>query len=260
MATAKACLKLWIGFPVARSGVSSAGNGPAMRAGIIGVYAWDDLNLLRELVTASTRITHTDAAAEHGALAIALAAAHVVGVKTNGREVLAEDYLQFVRPCLAGTEMLCRIEELVEYLRSGMSLKQYLKTNGLERGVSGYINHTVPACLYCWLAHPQDFRTAVEQIIVAGGDADSTGAIVGALAGVTMGPGAIPSEWVADLFEWPRSMAWIVRLADSLAADRLSPIKSHRPLALFWPGLLVRNAFFLGIVLLHGLRRLLPPY
>ncbi len=34
LATARACLKLWFGFPPARSGVFSAGNGPAIRQAV----------------------------------------------------------------------------------------------------------------------------------------------------------------------------------------------------------------------------------
>src|SRR5690349_8968013 len=41
-ATARAILKLWLGFPPSRSGVRSAGNGPAMRAAVLGVYAAGD--------------------------------------------------------------------------------------------------------------------------------------------------------------------------------------------------------------------------
>lgn len=36
LATAKAIIKLWIGFPTGRNGVFSAGNGPVMRAPILG--------------------------------------------------------------------------------------------------------------------------------------------------------------------------------------------------------------------------------
>ena len=35
---------------------------------------------------------------------------------------------------------------------------------GLRRGVSGYIYHTVPAALYCWLRRPGDFRQAVDPL------------------------------------------------------------------------------------------------
>jgi ADP-ribosylglycohydrolase len=260
MATAKACIKLWLGFPPSRSGVWSAGNGPAMRAAILGAYAWNDLERLSTLIAASTRLTHTDPAAESGALAVALAAAYAVAQRQGNATIDPESYLQFARPHLAGSETLDLIEEVVAHLRKKTSFDRYLADRGLARGVSGYINHTVPACLFCWLAWPTDFRTAVEQIVMAGGDADSTAAIVGALAGISAGRDAIPEEWVDGLIEWPRSVAWMEQLADRLATHRQSTPAPARPLPLMWPAVLLRNLFFLGIVLFHGLRRLLPPY
>jgi ADP-ribosylglycohydrolase len=77
-ATLKAILKLWVGWPPARSGVPSAGNGPAMRAPIIGAYAGEDVEKLQRLVQASTALTHTDPRAQQGALLVALAARHGV--------------------------------------------------------------------------------------------------------------------------------------------------------------------------------------
>ena len=38
LGTLRAIIKLWLGFPPHRSGVNSAGNGPAMRSAIIGVF------------------------------------------------------------------------------------------------------------------------------------------------------------------------------------------------------------------------------
>src|SRR5262245_19305467 len=58
-ATLRSCLKLWLGFPPARSGVWSAGNGPAMRSALLGVCLGDDPDRLRSFVRASTRLTHT---------------------------------------------------------------------------------------------------------------------------------------------------------------------------------------------------------
>jgi ADP-ribosylglycohydrolase len=72
-ATARAVLKLWVGFPPSGSGVWSAGNGPCMRSPLLGVCGRDAAHVA-ELVRASTRLTHTDPAAERGALAVALAA------------------------------------------------------------------------------------------------------------------------------------------------------------------------------------------
>lgn len=73
-ATLRACLKLCVGVPPDKSGVLSAGNGPAMRSALLGVCFGDEPAQLRALVRASTCITHTDARAEAGALAVALAA------------------------------------------------------------------------------------------------------------------------------------------------------------------------------------------
>lgn len=72
-ATLRAILKLWIGFPSNKSGVFSAGNGPAMRSAILGVCYGHDLRQLRKLVKACTRVTHTDPKAEWAALAVAIA-------------------------------------------------------------------------------------------------------------------------------------------------------------------------------------------
>src|SRR5262245_1534245 len=58
--TLQACVKLWLGFSPARSGVFSAGNGPAMRSALLGVQLGHDRAKLRAYVEASTRLTHTD--------------------------------------------------------------------------------------------------------------------------------------------------------------------------------------------------------
>lgn len=260
LATARACIKLWLGFPPTYRGVWSAGNGPAMRAAVLGVYSADDIERLCALVRASSRLTHTDPAAESGALAIALAAAYAVRQRRVNTSIIAREYLRFVAPRLSGTKTLELIEHVVEQIENGATFEQYLHGQGLSNGISGYINHTVPACLFCWLRWHADFRTAVEQIVVAGGDTDSTGAIVGALAGISAGADAIPTDWLNCLIEWPRSVEWMQRLADRLAANSNTNPNLNHSLPLFWPAVLVRNAIFLCIVLAHGLRRLLPPY
>ena len=82
LGTLRAILKLWLGFPPERSGVLSAGNGPAMRVAILGVCIDQDDEKLRSYVQVSTRLTHTDSRAEQGALIIALAARHATKAQT----------------------------------------------------------------------------------------------------------------------------------------------------------------------------------
>ena len=66
LGTLRASVKLWCGFGPRRSGVARAGNGPAMRAALLGVVARDDAHLAA-LVAASTHPTHTDPRARQGA-------------------------------------------------------------------------------------------------------------------------------------------------------------------------------------------------
>src|SRR6185436_13260095 len=64
-ATLRAILKLWVGFGPHRSGVFSAGNGPAMRSAILGV-AIQDRDRLLTFNRLAARIIHTDPKAEQG--------------------------------------------------------------------------------------------------------------------------------------------------------------------------------------------------
>jgi ADP-ribosylglycohydrolase len=261
-ATLRAVLKLWLGFPPTRSGVWSAGNGPAMRAPILGVCLGHDRDRLRAYIRASTRLTHTDPRAERGAFLVALAARH--GASRGPQGIRGEDFLAEAREALtdADDELRSLLDKLQEYLGRNAGAADFADALGLHRGVSGYAYHTVPLALYCWLRHPGDYRGVVEDVITLGGDADSTGAIVGGIAGATLGARGIPQDLLAGLWEWPCSVGWMRSLAQRLAAQ--FPVEGTAanpgPAPRFWPGLLPRNLLFLIVVLAHGLRRLLPPY
>jgi ADP-ribosylglycohydrolase len=259
-ATLRATVKLWLGFPPRLSGVVSAGNGPAMRAPLLGVCLAEQPERLEAFVRASSRLTHRDARAEQGALAVALAAAH--GARRGPTGVDAEAMLREWEARLDEPSLREALGTVASCWRRGASLPELAAALGLERGVSGYVLHTVPVVLYAWLLYPIDFRRAVEEVILLGGDTDTTGAIVGALVGATVGAQGIPPEWLQGLAEWPRSTGWLLRLADRLASrfSEGGALATPGPLPLFWPGLLPRNLAVLGIVLLHGFRRLLPPY
>ena len=254
LATLKAILRLWLGFPPSRSGVWSAGNGPAMRSAIIGAYFADDPVKRRHFVSASTRLTHMDPKAETAALAVAEAAAWSISQDKSIREWL--DQL----PSLGIDEewqTICR--KLANALSANKSVSEFADELGLQRGVTGYAYHTVPLALYAWLHHPGDFRTALAAVLDCGGDTDTVGAIVGALAGASTARAGIPEEWVMGICDQPRSIRLLTEIGNRLATRKSSGSASG-PATYFWPLLAVRNAVFLIAVLLHGFRRLLPPY
>jgi ADP-ribosyl-[dinitrogen reductase] hydrolase len=252
LATARAIIKLWMGFPPDRSGVYSAGNGPAMRTAIIGAFFADDSAKLRKFVAAATRITHTDPRAETAALAVAEAAAWIV----RGNENI-ETFLHRLADCGDNPEWKKICHHLSTAYFANKSISEFCSSLGLDRGVTGYAFHSVPVALYAWLRHPKNFKLALSETLDCGGDTDSTGAIVGALAGAGAGVESIPKEWMANILEWPRTLSLMHRLATRLEQPTE---KSSGPVTYFWPGLIFRNIIFLIIVLIHGLRRLLPPY
>ena len=213
LATLRSILKLWIGFPPSRSGVWSAGNGPAMRAAILGVAFGQEPDRLRELVRRSTNVTHVDPKAEAGALAVAFAA-HVAATTENVGELSARLH------AVVSAHLDPRAAELIDLIDraifSAASLEDtdaFARSLSLENGVTGYMYHTVPVVLQAWLRHPRDFRAAIMGVIACGGDTDTTCAITGSIVGAGVGRAGLPEDWIANLWEWPCGTAWIERVA-----------------------------------------------
>jgi ADP-ribosylglycohydrolase len=257
-ATARACVKLWLGYSPHHSGVYSAGNGPAMRSPIIGACFGDATERLRDLVRVSTRITHTDPKAEGGALAIALATHTAATVDPPAAmDVFFALVLEHVAANSPG--LLQRLDGVRKSVVAGQSTADFAAEVGLGRGVSGYIEHTVPVAVHAWLSHHTDYRSAVLAAIRCGGDADTVAAVTGGIVGARVGKQGIPAEWLDGIWDWPRSIDWIERLGARLAELTTSGT-AGTPLPLAVWAVPPRNLFFLGVVLFHGFRRLLPPY
>ena len=255
--TLRALLKLSVGISPERSGVFSAGNGPAMRAPLLGACLAADRDGLLAACRAATRITHTDPRAEEGARAVALAAR--LGVLHGPLD--PEAFFAEVLPAIPSGDihgMLCAVRDSVA---AGASPADFVAAQGW-RGVSGFVVHTVPAALHCCLSHPTDPAAAIEAAVRLGGDTDTVAAIVGGVAGAACGQSSLPGDWLAGLVERPRDVAWMEALCARLAArfPLGAPPVLAPPLAVRWWEIPPRNAFFLAVVLGHVFRRLFPPY
>lgn len=255
LATARACLKLWIGFPAHKAAVASGGSGPAMRSAIIGAYFADDPERRRAFVLASSQLTHRSWQAETAALAVAecVALAIQTGKQPEVDQVLGR--LRKLSDHGEWQELLRRIESSIG---ENQSIAEFVRALGLNRGVTGYSLHVVPVAIYAWLRHPGDFRKALISALNCGGDTDTVGAIAGAMIGAGVGEKGIPTEWRDGIWEWPRSVAFMELIADRLAEQQVFKT-TVGPSTYFWPGLIARNVLFLIIVLAHGFGRLLRP-
>ena len=275
-ATLRAAWKSWRGVPPQKCGVDSAGNGPAMRAPIIGLWAGADDSLLCHLNRASSRLTHLDSRAEAGALCVALAArdaAQGLGVEDSCARIqdLVSRWMSAEHETGAGDldegvqSLLRDVARASVAAREGMECWDFARSvvgaKFEEKGVSGFISHTVPVALHAAWRHTE-MREAVLDAVRCGGDTDSVAAIAGSVVGARVGAEGVPREWLSALFEWPRNRAFMHRAAQALASARAG---ASAEAEIEWPrangaGVLARNAFFGAAVVAHGLRRLAPPY
>lgn len=247
LSTIRGCFWLLLYVSPERSGVPSAGNGPLMRAPVIGLYLAHDIPRLRRFVRASTRLTHTDPRAERAAQLVALAAGWHLRTGQSLAEATPEQRL---------AELVTHVPEPDEELAGVLARARDPEPLDAmwPRGVSGYAYHSLLAILHTWLHHGSDYRRAVETVINLGGDTDTTAAVVGALVGASAGPESLPEEWVRGLWDWPRNVGWIARLGQQLADPAPEPpvrCPSWHPGAS-----LLRNLGLLVIVLGHGFYRL----
>lgn len=251
MATLKSIVRLWLGF--SRSGVYSAGNGPSMRSAIIGATLAFAPEQRRQCVRISTEMTHTDERALAGAMALS----EISACLANGswtRRPEPETLLQLLFSVSGDTDWCAAVDRIGDCLQQADPLAAALEAFGTRQGISGYTLHSVPFALVAWYVHFGDLRATLAAITQAGGDVDTVGAMAGALAGTTAGPDGLPGDWLQGLRDWPHSTSYMRHLARRAAGDP-APVRTSLS-----PWLLPRGLLFMGLVLLHGLRRLLPPW
>jgi ADP-ribosylglycohydrolase len=258
-ATLRSILKLCVGFPPRLSGVRSAGNGPAMRVAAVGAFFGGESDGSERYVEACTRITHTDPRALVGARTVASLAAWSMELDIAERP---EPDAFFRRLWAIGgddTEWLATLDRMKAACRADSSVAEFAEDLGLQRGVTGYIYHTVPVAAYAWYRHFGSFEETLVSVLDCGGDTDTTGAVAGALAGALVGEEGIPANWRKGILDWPRGLRRIGRMGDRLAEAAESGRRGD-PVGYAWFLMPLRNLFFLCVVLFHGFRRLLPPY
>lgn len=245
LATARSIIKLWLGFPPSSSGVVSAGNGPLMRAPLIGLWFADNQELRESFIRASTTITHRDPRAVEAALIIAEITA-MAGTETQG----ADEILNRLERHVVSEEMSIRFAKLREHLAGCQSVRAFADSFSRKPGfVSGFAPDTAAVAIYAWLLHRGDFTATVESVVRAGGDTDTVAFVAGSITGAEVGIDGFNSSWLAKLTDWPLSVGFLKTVAES--------DNGNFPR---WPLLVIRNLAFLVIVLTHGFRRLLPPY
>lgn len=235
LATLRACLRIGLGLRA--SGVPSAGNGAAMRAGIIGVYFAHDAARRRAYAAALARVTHTDARAVEGALFSAELAALCASEPAADRAELALSALRVVRN-----------RELYEALEGAVMLARSLHPASHAPN-DGHVVRTLALCCAAFVASGASAMAGIQAAIRAGGDTDTAAAIVGCWLGALHGPETLPRELLHELAGGPFGTRHLAGLAEARASSSLpvwSPLRA-----------LLRNVALYPVFVAHWLSHLL---
>ncbi|WP_344870512.1 ADP-ribosylglycohydrolase family protein [Allokutzneria multivorans] len=169
-------------------GQGSWGNGAAMRVAPLGAWFADDLDELLVQAGKSAGVTHAHPEAITGAVAVALATALSV------RGVDNADLLGEVAQRLPESEVRTGVLRATK-IAFGTDSRNAGATLGTGRRISAV--DTVPFALWCAARHLDDLVEALWATAAAGGDVDTTCAIVGGVVAARTGLDGVPPEWLA---------------------------------------------------------------
>jgi len=189
--TATAINNLKLGATWQGSGITSsefAGNGSAMRASPIGIVYRNKPELLVQYAVEDASITHNSLEPKMGSCTVALATA-ILSDRSIGTISLSS-LIGWISPVLLDSAVKSKLLDVQTALHEKLDPKVALASIG----TSGYVPETVGAAFYCLLA-TSSFEDAVVMAVRAGGDTDTTAAVVGALAGTYYGLDGIPDHF-----------------------------------------------------------------
>jgi ADP-ribosylglycohydrolase len=188
-------------------GGGSMGNGGAMRAAPIGAYFAGDPERAAVEARASAEVTHAHPEGRAGAIAVAVAAAHV----GSGGDRPVEMF----ETVLAHTPVGETREGVAKAARLPLEYDVRTAVAALGNGTRLTAQDTVPFALWCAARHLGNYEEALWTTVSGLGDRDTTCAIVGGIV-VLGATGRVPAMWLAAREPLDRS------------ARRLLPERLHR--------------------------------
>ena len=155
----------------------NAGNGSVMRCAPLAIPYATDRDRLVEVSRDSSRITHADPRCTEGCAILNLTIAGLL----DDSDTPLQDALDYIGP-----DVPAELVTALEPIARGNS------PSTLE--TSGYVVHSLQTALHDGL-RVDDAEDAIVTAVNRGGDADTIGAIAGAVAGARFGASGLPDRW-----------------------------------------------------------------
>jgi ADP-ribosyl-[dinitrogen reductase] hydrolase len=210
------------GVPAHLTGQPRAGIGAAMRIAPVPLYFGDEIGAMFDSTMAASLMTHLDIRSLSGALAVAHAIRRLAAGGPRDPSLLfwvsadlvkdekqiAASYsdvvLKLDRHARGLSRAIAHAESLLDLPpeQALAALVDEANRHGAEpackRATQGFPPACIPTCFYLLLT-TNSFEEAITEVVNLGGDTDTAGAILGALAGAHYGVAAIPKRWLDGL-------------------------------------------------------------
>lgn len=162
----------------------SAANGAIMRTSILGAWDYSNWENIRENAENICRLTHYDPRCVGSCIVVT----YLIHCCLNDKTISKSELIDI------GKKYDERIAEYIE-LAFQNNIEQ-LRLD--EQGKLGYTLKTMSAALWAF-NHAVDFQSGLKSVIEQGGDADTNGAVTGALLGLRLGFGRVPKDLIDGL-------------------------------------------------------------
>lgn len=162
--------------------VNNAPNGSLMRCAPLAMYFYKHPDYAASLSPVLSRITHAHADCDAACVLVNVAIASLLaGIR--GADAIEAGYNACETVSDAFRERVARAMQPVN-----------------NTSPTGWVLDTLEVALWCFL-HTSSYEMAVVEAVNRGADADTVGAVVGALAGAYYGLSGIPERWLAVLLD-----------------------------------------------------------
>jgi ADP-ribosylglycohydrolase len=175
-------------------GAGSMGNGAAMRVAPLGAYFADDLAAAAAQARLSAEVTHQHPEGIAGGIAVAVAAAVAWHLRQEADPAAASARL--FEAVLDQTPAGATRRGVEEARALGPDEPVAVAAQALGNGSRVTAPDTVPFCLWVAARHLFNFADALWTSCLAGGDLDTTAAIIGGVVALAVGRDGIPAEWL----------------------------------------------------------------
>lgn len=169
---------------------SNAGNGSVMRCAPHAIAFRNNWDKLDRVSRRSSSITHADPRCQWGCVLLNRTLANLICDVSDPLGTALEDSTE------APDELRTAIESVHQVLSGERNQSNFEST----LSTSGYVVGSLQAAVYYGLS-ADSFEDAVVQAVNRGNDADTVGAIAGAVAGAQCGVEEIPTRWIEEIDE-----------------------------------------------------------